>query len=216
MSNGKGTGAVIKRVLDLLDLHHQSFFSLVDVARETGHRVPMDTMSWSQIVISVLTGITGLDRKKGADFADGSDVKAANTWEAIDTPRFNGAIKAGTQSSVAGKLASLDAMPFLFFVLWDHAPQRNFPRCRIWCVRPQVDPKFRQICKRWYEQRDRGDIRSDNFQLHPPRGKDSNEIRNTCGNLLYPQLFSAERKAEKFVLVEYKPNVLDNGLCTEV
>ena len=58
--------------------------------------MPVDLRGWSQIIVSVLTGIKGIARKKGADLEDGSDVKAANTWEAIDTPRFNGVIKAGT------------------------------------------------------------------------------------------------------------------------
>ena len=47
-------------------------------------------------------------RKKGADLGDGSDVKGANTWKAIDTPRFNGVLKAGTKSSVSDKIDSLD------------------------------------------------------------------------------------------------------------
>ena len=38
---------------------------------------------------------------------------------AIDTPRFNGVIKAGTLASASGQLASLDGMPHLYLVLWD-------------------------------------------------------------------------------------------------
>src|SRR6266446_6392100 len=102
-----------ERALELLDLHYRSFYGVAEIARETDHPVPVDTRAWSQILVSVLTGIKGLKRKKGADLVDGSDVKGANTWEAIDTPRFNGVIKAGTQSATAGRLESLDAMPFL-------------------------------------------------------------------------------------------------------
>ena len=102
--------------LRLLDEHYDAFYSVVDVARETGHPVPMDTRGWSQIIVSVLTGIKGLERKKGADLVDGSDVKGASTWEAIDTPRFNGVIKAGTQAAYSDSIDSLDMMPFLFFV----------------------------------------------------------------------------------------------------
>jgi len=68
-----------KRTIHLLDEHYKSFYSVVEVARETRHPVPADTRGWSQIIISVLTGIKGMARKKGADLEDGSDVKGANT-----------------------------------------------------------------------------------------------------------------------------------------
>ncbi|MYI47928.1 MAG: MamI family restriction endonuclease [Rhodospirillaceae bacterium] len=106
------------------------------MARKTGHPVPTDTRGWSQIIVSVLTGIKGIDRKKGADLEDGSDVKGANTWEAIDTPRFNGVIKAGTKASYSDNVAYLDTTPFLFFLLWDIS-RRGSHRCRIWVVRPK-------------------------------------------------------------------------------
>lgn len=204
----------LQNALDLLNLHHQSFYSAVAFARDTGHPVPCDTRGWSQILVSLLTGLKGLGREKGPDLKDGSDVKAANTWEAIDTPRFNGVIKAGTKALTAGKLESLDKMPYLFFVLWDHAPSTNRPRCRIWCVRPQRDNVFRGMCEKWYKQVIAGTIISTNFQLHPPRGKNSNEIRNTCGNLSYPLLLCAEYVKDSFVSVEYHPEVMKSGECT--
>lgn len=93
-----------------------------------------------------------MERKKGADLVDGSDVKAANTWEAIDTPRFNGVLKAGTKAAEAGKIESLASMPYLFFVLWDMAalPSEGITdwRCRIWAVRPRTDARFREACLR--------------------------------------------------------------------
>lgn len=203
----------IKSVLALLDQHYESFYSAVDIARQTGHPVPVDSRGWSQIIVSVLTGIKGLERKKGADLDDGSDVKAANTWEAIDTPRFNGVIKAGTKAKHSGKLESLDVMPFLFLVLWD-IKNDGTHRCRIWCVRPQVDDRFRTMCASWYEARDVGEIVSTNFQLHPPRGKDSNLIRNTCGNLNYPLLLCAERTDSRpYELKSFNPDVMENGVC---
>jgi hypothetical protein len=160
-------------------------------------------------------GIIGLKRKKGADLDDDSDVKSASCWEAINAPRFNGVIKAGTKAETAEKIESLDSMPHLFLVLWDYAPETNNPRCRIWCVRPQHDKKFRAICQLWYEKRAKGEIISTNFQLHPPRGKDSNVITNSCGNLIYPLLFCAEKKGKgKFQLVEYNPDVMKNGFCS--
>jgi hypothetical protein len=199
--------------LKLLDLHFETFHSAEPFARSTGHPVPVDTRGWSQILISNLTGVKGLERKKGADLDDGSDVKGANTWSAIDTPRFNGVIKAGTKALTANSIESLDGMPHLYFVLWDETVRKT-ARCRTWVVRTQKDKVFRGICQSWYQQRASGQIKSDNFQLHPPRGKDSNEIRNSCGNLLYPLLFAAERAAgAKYQLVHYDPKVLAKGLC---
>ncbi len=207
--------ASIKRTLHLLNKHHDAFFSVVAIARETGHPVPMDTRGWSQIIVSVLTGIKGIKRKKGTDLDDGSDVKGANTWEAIDTPRFNSVIKAGTQAAHSDSMKYLDATPFLFFVLWDINVLEQH-RCRIWVVRPQVDPEFRRMCQGWYEARANGKIKSDNFQLHPPRGKDINDIRNTFGNLSYPLLFSAIRKETGFTLEAYDINAMKSGLCKKV
>lgn len=212
--NGKTNKERINKTLELLDIHHKAFFGVVDIAKETGHPVPVDTRAWSQILVSVLCGIKGLERKKGSDLDDGSDVKGAITWEAIDTPRFNGVIKAGTKADTSGKIESLDSMPYLFLVLWDYAPETKNPRCRIWCIRTQYDILFRAICQKWYAKQISGEIKSNNFQLHPPRGKNSNVIRNSCGNLIYPLLFCAKR-GEKggFQLVEYHPEVMENGSC---
>lgn len=199
--------------LHLLDLHYDSFCAVEPHARETGHPVPMDTRGWSQIIVSVLCGVRGLERQKGADLADGSDVKGANTWRAIDTPRFNGVIKAGTQADTAGKIQSLDSMPHLYFVLWDETV-RQTARCRIWVVRPREDAAFRAMCALWYERRDSGAVRSDNFQLHPPRGRDSDVFRNTCGNLKYPLYFCAERGTTgHFKLLRFDPEARVSGAC---
>jgi hypothetical protein len=203
----------ISRVLRLLDLHYDSFYAVAPFATETGHPVPTDTRGWSQIMVSVLTGTKGLERKKGADLEDGSDVKGANTWEAIDTPRFNGVIKAGTKAEASGKIASLDGMPFLYLVLWD-VTKRGSARCRIWVVKPQTDVLFREVCVTWYEKRANGEIVSNNFQLHPPRGLDSSIIRNTCGNLTYPLYFCAERSSEgKYQLVLFEPSARESQSC---
>lgn len=202
-----------KEVLALLDIHYKSCIDVKAYADKYGHPNPCDTRAWSQIVISALTGIKGIQRKKGADFDDGSDVKGANTWGAIDTPRFNGCIKAGTKSRVSGTLASLDATPHLFFVLWDYEPSSQKERCRVWAVRPREDAAFRAICDLWYQKQASGEIESNNFQLHPPRNKDSNVIRNTCGNLEYPLLFSAIREEKGFVVTHYDAAVLTTGEC---
>lgn len=204
-----------KEALTLLDIHYKSFIDVKDYAEKYGHPHPCDTRAWSQIIVSSLTGIKGIKRKKGSDFDDGSDVKGANTWGAIDTPRFNGCLKAGTKSSIAGKMQSLDGMPYLFFVLWDYEPPAEKERCRVWVVRPQKDKVFRAMCRLWYKKRESGDIVSNNFQLHPPRHKNSNIIRNTSGNLEYPLLFSAVRQGS-FSEQVYQPDVLQNGECKRV
>jgi hypothetical protein len=207
------SAAAPTEVFELLDIHYKSFTDVAKYAEKYGHPHPCDTRAWSQILVSALTGIKGIERKKGADLDDGSDVKGANTWGAIDTPRFNGCLKAGTQSSVSGSIASLDAMPHLFFVLWDYEPTSNKERCRVWVVLPQVDEIFRKMAAAWYRKCKSGEIKSTNFQLHPPRNKNSNEIRNTCGNLSYPLLFSATRQAKGFEQVSYNPKILSEGRC---
>jgi hypothetical protein len=202
--------------LRLLDAHFKSFYDAEQFATATGHPVPMDTRGWSQILASILSGIRGLDRQKGADLSDGSDVKAANTWEAIDTPRFNGVIKAGRKSSDENSITSLDDMPHLYLVLWDETIRKTH-RCRVWVVRCNEDLVFRNMCTDWYLKRAKGEIISANFQLHPPRGKDSNVIRNTCGNLEYPLLFEAERyktsNPSSYELKVHDPSVLNSGKC---
>jgi hypothetical protein len=203
----------IKETLALLDIHYKSFIDVKNYAEKYGHPHPCDTRAWSQIIISALTGIKGIERKKGSDFDDGSDVKGANTWGAIDTPRFNGCLKAGTKSNVSGKVESLDDIPYLFFVLWDYEPPVSKERCRVWVVRPQKDKIFRSICNLWYEKRASGEIISNNFQLHPPRHKNSNIIRNTCGNLEYPLLFSAVREKDYFMIEVYDPDAMKRGQC---
>ena len=202
-----------KNAIELLDKHYDAFFSIADVARETKHPVPTDTRGWSQILVSLLTGINGLDRRKGADLVDGSDVKGANTWEAIDKPRFNNVIKAGTKSATSGKIESLDRQPYLFLVLWDQTIDSDF-RCRVWCVRTQYDVEFRKICEAWYGKRASGEIRSENFQLHPPVKQDYNLMKNNCGNLHFPLLFSAIRsKIGGYKLIRYNSESLESGEC---
>jgi len=206
----------VAAALELLDAHFNAFEAARPYAERSGHTVPSDTKSWSQILVSVLTGLQGRARKKGSDLEDGSDVKAANVWSAIDTPRFNGAIAAGRTTAAARKppdVTALDGIPYLFFVLWDHSEKEQRPRCRIWCVRPQHDREFRKMCKKWYKGRAKGQIVSTNFQLHPPRNLDNNIIRNTCGNLAYPLFFCAERRGDKYKVIAHAPSVLTSGEC---
>ncbi len=179
----------INEALTLLNIHYKSFADVKEYAEKYGHPHPCDTRAWSQILVSALTGIT------------------------IDTPRFNGCIKSGTKSGLSGTMASLDEMPHLFFVLWDVEPGTQKERCRVWLVLPHIDPVFRAMCNQWYEKRTSGEIRSDNFQLHPPRNKNSNVFRNTCGNLTYPLLFAAVREPNGFTATTYDPTAMTSARC---
>ena len=202
-------------VLSLLNEHHRAFFATKPLADKTEHTVPSDTKSFSEILVSLLTGLRGRGRKKGSDLSDGSDVKAACVWSAIDTPRFNGCAPAGRTSDTARRpndVSALDDIPFLFFVLWDERAAR-VPRCRVWCVSPRTDRQFRRMVSLWYSKRATGEITSTNFQLHPPRNRDDNIIRNTCGNLQYPLLFQAEFHQGSYSVVRFEPTELENGEC---
>ena len=201
------------QALLLLDHHYDAYAAVIEHAKAMGHPPPVDTRAWSQILISTLSGIPGPGGQKGADLVDGSDVKGASTWGAIDTPRFNGVIKAGTKAATSDRLESLDGMPHLYFVLWDQTVRRT-ERCRVWVVQPRTDPLFRQMCAQWYASRLSGEIKSDNFQLHPPRGLDSDYINNKCGSLQYPLYFAAERtQTQKYRITTYNPAARINGWC---
>jgi hypothetical protein len=202
--------------LHLLEVQYQAFSAALPYAIATGHTAPSDTKSWSQILVSTLTGIKGLQRKKGQDLVDGSDVKGANLWNAIDTPRFNGCIPAGRKSKTSRKpadVSALNACPFLFFVLWDEMGSRKLPRCRIWVVRSNCDSVFRSVCAKWYAQALKSEIKSHNFQLHPPRNRDDDIVKNKCGNMKLPLYFTAVRRNNRFVATQYHPEVLKVGEC---
>lgn len=205
--------ARLRQALEVLDVHHAHFFKAQTYAELTAQPTPEDSRAWSQILISVLTGIPGRARQKGSDLYDGSDVKAANAWFAIDKVRFNGVIKAGTQSDVSDSMEFLDQTPYLFFVLWDSNPDTRNKRARIWVVRPQHDNWFRAVANKWYEQRSSRWIRSANFQLHPPVDENSDIFTNNCGDLQYPLLLDAEWNGSEYIIVHYNPDVLQSGEC---
>lgn len=203
-------------VLTLLDLHYASYANVKFYADKYKHPHPTDTRGWSQLLISALTGILGKERKKGPDLVDGSDVKAASCWDAIDTPRFNNCIKAGTQSSTANSIASLDDTPYLFFVMWDTSEMTMQPRCRVWVVNTQKDIEFRKMANLWYEKRENGEIKSDNFQLHPPRNLDHNVFTNQCGKLEYYLYIEARIGSNgKYELTHYEKNAMQNAICRQ-
>lgn len=203
----------LENALEVLNTHHMHFFEGLEYALETDQPTPEDSRAWSQILISVLTGIKGLARQKGQDLADGSDVKSANAWYSIDTVRFNGVIKAGTRSALSGNMAYLDQMPYLFFVLWDKNPINDMERTRVWAIRPQYDELFREVAENWYRQNANGIIKSNNFQLHPPVNRNDDIFTNRCGDLSYPLLFMAEWNGTEYQVIHFSPDVLSAGEC---
>ena len=62
--------------LQLLDIHYKMFHDVKAFAEKYAHPHPMDTRGWSQILVSSLTQIKGIGRKKGADLEDGSELIA--------------------------------------------------------------------------------------------------------------------------------------------
>lgn len=203
-------------VIDCLNRHHNAFEDIHGLAVEYGQPTPEDSRAWSQLLISILTGIKGPGREKGPDLLDGSDVKAANTWGAIDTPRFNGVIKAGTKSTLSNNMTYLDSVPNLYMVLWDYVEGTEVQRVRVWTVQCQVDPLFRDMCEKWYKLLLEGTIKSNNFQLHPPRNRNNNIIRNTCGNLSYPLIIEARWNDEikTYELESFNPDLIKEGYCS--
>lgn len=199
---------VPEKVLKLLLAHRKAFFKAKPFADKTGHTVPCDTKSWSQILASILLDIRGIERKKGADLADGSDVKAANCWDAIDVPRFNGVVKDGRVLS-SSRAEDLEKMPNLIFVLWDETQEGKYDRCRVWVVRTAKDKVFRGVAEKWYK----GNKKSSNFQLHPPIGRDDDVVTNRCGNMSLPLLLDARFIRGEWTVKTYDPEVLASGLC---
>jgi hypothetical protein len=208
-----------EHTITILNTHRKSFCEAKIFADFAGHTVPCDTKSWSQILVSFLTEIPGLFRQKGNDLADGSDVKAANAWDAIDKPRFNGVLKAGRVGTEYVSISSLDDMPFIFFVLWDWVDGLvNQERCRVWYVNTKKDEIFRNVAQKWYDLRNNGEIRSSNFQLHPPIHKNENIVTNECGNLNLPLMFNAQWDISHntYKILSYDWNIKESKYCTSV
>lgn len=208
----------IEDIQKFLTVHRTQFYESAKFATLTGQPVPSDTRAWSQILVSLLSGIRGQDRAKGPDFKDGSDVKAANTWLAIDTPRFNGCLPCGrtsVKSNIGESVDSLQKEPYLYFALWDTEEVTKIDRCRVWVVRPFQDALFKEMAREWYAARAAGIIKSDNFQLHPPRNKNNDVLKNTYGTFSYPKLLDAVWDGlRKTYEVSVHSEVLINGVCT--
>lgn len=165
----------------------------------------LDSGYIAQHLISLLTGKRGSGwRGKGLDLEDGSEVKSASSVDGVDVPRWNHNI------SAPEKVDEWLAAPAIYYVLFDTV-ERDTPRVRvrIWVVTPTTDDAYRTVLRRWRDT----SRRSNNFQLHPPVGKDSNLSTNECGNLELPLMFHAEENEQGQVIVKrLRPTGL--GDCT--
>ena len=197
-------------ILECLNTHKVAFDKSLKFSKLTGQPTPQDTAKWSQIFISILMNVKGLYQKKGPDLSDGSDVKGACVWHAIDTPRFNGVVPAGR--ILTDYKSSQNIYNKIYFVMWDYNLKKK-ERCRVWGVNIEIDNVFRNMVDKWYKQREDRIIKSSNFQLHPPRNKDENILRNKCGNLEYPLLFEAFIENESYKIKHKDLNLIKTSKC---
>jgi hypothetical protein len=141
-------------------------------------------------------------RGKGSDLADESEVKAANTLDAIDTPRWNHHLP---NPPAVNRLL---ARPSIYYVLFDTlARDSDSPfRCRVWRVFPQRDEAFQKLVQNWAKSEDRGD----NMQIQPPRWNPHNIAKCFGVRIRMPLLLHAEQQeigTLDFVsIVKFRPN----------
>jgi len=151
----------------------------------TGQSAQIDSGYLGQHLVSLLTGKPGRgrgSRGKGADLADGSEIKIASTLGGVDKPRWNN--KLDTPEAVTTYLEN----PAIYFGLFDTLEKgEDFPvRVRVWIVEPLTDEVFCNTVTTWAAKPSSG-----NFQLHPPCWSDSDVATNQSGNVALPLAFRA-------------------------
>ena len=151
----------------------------------TGQSAQIDSGYLGQHLVSLVSGIPGRgrgSRGKGADLADGSEIKIASTLGGVDKPRWNN--KLDTSPAVETYLSN----PAIYFGLFDTLEKgEDFPvRVRVWVVEPPHDEVFCTVVRTWAEKQSSG-----NFQLHPPCWANSDVATNQSGNIALPLAFRA-------------------------
>lgn len=151
----------------------------------TGQSAQIDSGYLGQHLVSLVSGLPGRgrgSRGKGADLADGSEIKIASTLGGVDKPRWNN--KLDTPQAVASYLEN----PAIYFGLLDTLEKgEDFPvRVRVWIVEPSKDEVFCNTVRNWANKQTSG-----NFQLHPPCWSSSNVANNQSGNVSLPLAFRA-------------------------
>ncbi|WP_419840418.1 MamI family restriction endonuclease [Candidatus Poriferisodalis sp.] len=161
------------------------YHQLVRWQHITGQSAQIDSGYLGQHLVSLVSGIPGRgrgSRGKGADLADGSEIKIASTLGGVDKPRWNN--KLNTPQAVDTYLNN----PAIFFSLFD-TPERgkDLPvRVRVWVIEPPQDAVFCNVVRTWAAKHSSG-----NFQLHPPCWSDSDVATNQSGDIALPLAFRA-------------------------
>jgi hypothetical protein len=186
MKSGTQIKKLAASLLQEMFIEHRKVMS--KWAAITGQSSQLDSGYIAQHLISLLSGKRGVGwRGKGLDLEDGSEVKSASSIDGVDVPRWN------HNFSSPKKVDEWLASPTIYYVLFD-TPERSSQRLRvrIWAVTPAIDIAYRTVLQRWRD----APRKSNNFQLHPPVGKDSNLATNECGNLELPLMFHAEENGK--------------------
>lgn len=157
----------------------------------TQQTAQLDSGYLGQHLVSLISGTPGRgagSRGKGFDLQDGSEIKAASTLGATDTPRWN-----HTSFGTAKNIASYLASRYVYFVLFDTLDKdEEFPlRLRVWRVEPAQDRDFVTLVQRWANDKQR---RSGNFQLQPPRWQEGSCVTNLGQTLELPLIFEAVQR----------------------
>jgi len=165
-------------------------------AKITGQSSQLDAGYIAQHLVSLLTGKRGIGwRGKGLDLEDGSEEKSASSVDGIDVPRWN------HNFVKAEKVNAWLQVPTIYYVLFDGTRSAEIPRVRVrvWAVTPSTDNAYQTVLRAWRDL----PTKSDNFQLHPPVGKDSNIATNNCGNLELPLMFFAHENEQGQMEVDF-------------
>lgn len=161
----------------------------------TGQTSQLDAGYIAQHLISLLADKKGSGfRGKGIDLEDGSEIKSACSIDGIDVPRWNHSFRK------MEKVEEWLTCPYIYYVLFDtETRDSSRARVRVWRVSPKTDEGYQTVLRKWATS----SRTSDNFQLHPPVGKDSNLATNNCGNLDLPLMFRADELEHGEVTVSF-------------
>ena len=124
------TTKIQRDVLAVLNEHYRSFHAAKPFADRTGHTVPSDTKSFSEGLVSLLTGLPGRRRRKSYDLADGIRRQGREPLgrdrHAV-VQRLRSRRAHDERIPQTNDVTALDDIPFLFFVLWDERARPTVP-----------------------------------------------------------------------------------------
>jgi hypothetical protein len=168
----------------------KSHLAMQKWAMVTGQSAQLDTGYLAQFIASIMLQEPGQGfRGKGDDLADGSEVKSAANISGVDRPRWNHSLgtlaedKKRVKKNIKTKSEELLSSPFVFYLLIDRPSSSLRPvplRIRAWCLNGQEDVAWQCLVKKFLKSRKKA---KHNLQLHPPIGRDDDEVVNRLGNL---------------------------------